>query len=292
VRHDGLRDALEAERERLSPDVLGIGSMLSYDERALLQWAARTGPPGAVVDLGSFLGGSTLALARGTDRPVHAYDRFIFEGWEYDWLPDGFALRAGKSTRPAFDHNIAAVADRVVVHEGDVEALGWPGDPIGVLFVDITKAWDTADAVWSAFLPSLTTGGLLIQQDLVHWGHPWCAIVMEHLAEHFDYLGWVWYSSAVYRLRSPVRELPVPMLEAFTCEQMLALLARAAQRVGEPAAGSVRLAGAVVYASFGRFHEARARLADIARSYDDSVLPHIEEGFAHLRGWIDDVAGR
>jgi predicted O-methyltransferase YrrM len=66
----GLRDTLDAERPFMPADVYEVGSMLSYDERLLLHAAGRTGPPGAVVDLGSFLGGSTLALASGAERTL------------------------------------------------------------------------------------------------------------------------------------------------------------------------------------------------------------------------------
>jgi hypothetical protein len=124
-------------------------------------------------------------------------------------------------------------------------------------------------------------------------GHPWCAIVMEHLADHFDYLGWVWFSSAVYRSTSAVPEMTLPMLDQFSCEDMLALVDRAAERVGEPASGEIRLSAVGVYAAFGRLEEARARIAEISRDYDDQRLPYIEEGFATLTRWIDDVeAGR
>lgn len=289
----GLHETLDAERAIAPHELYEVGSMLSYDERLLLHWAARTGATGAILDLGSFVGGSTLALAAGAQHRgavVHAYDRFVLAGpSQRTWLPDGFALSVGDSTRAVFEHNTASVRDRIIVHEGDVQQQAWQG-PIGVLFVDIAKSWATADAVWRTFLPAVTPGALVIQQDLVHWAHPWCAVVMEHLGEHFEYLGWVWYSSAVYRCRTPIEDVPVPMLERFSCDEMLALVDRAAARVGEPAAGSVRLSGAFVFATFGRLGDARARVAEIAAAYDDQTLPHIEEGFAFFGWWLDEVA--
>ena len=292
----GLRRILDAERALMPRDVYEVGSMLSYDERLLLHWAARTGPPGAIVDLGSFLGGSTLTLARGAEHrgaKVDAFDLFVCRGdWETMWAPDGFELALGDPTRPAFEHNIARVRDRVTVHEGDVRTQEWQA-PIGVLFVDITKSWATADAVWRTFLPSLEPSALVIQQDLVHWGHPWCAVVMEHLSEDFEYLGWVGYSSAVYRCRRPPIKVPVPMLERFSCDDMLSLIERAAERVGEPASGAIRLSAVFVFAAVGRFDDARIRVAEIRSSYNDSALPYIEEGLTYLDRWIDDAqAGR
>jgi predicted O-methyltransferase YrrM len=289
-----LRVAVDAERAVMSADVYEVGSMLSYDERALLHWAARTARPGAIVDLGSFLGGSTLALARGAEgdgRTVHAFDRFVLNAdWERHWMPDGFAVEPGQSTREAFDHNVAAVADRVAIHEGDVRDVRWEA-PIGLLFVDIAKHWEVADAVWRTFLPRLSPGAVVIQQDLVHWGHPWCAIVMELLADRFEYLGWIPYSSAVYRCVAPIREddLPAHLLTELSCEEMLGLVERAALRVGEPGAGPVRLSAVRVLGSCGRFDEARGRLAEL----DDGAGGHIAEGFAWLARWLDEVeAGR
>ena len=301
----GLEDVIAAERPLVAQEVYAVGSMLSYDERALLHWSTRAGYPsaGAVVDAGCFLGGSTLALAKGIqaggregDRLIDVYDLFRF-GSDSDrtWVPEGFAFEVGGSTMDVFEHNVSAVRPLLRVHEGDVREVTWGAEPIGVLFVDIAKSWDTGDAVWREFLPAVSPGGLVIQQDLVHWGHPWCAIAMELLADHFEYLGWVWFSSAVYRCVSPVPAAQVPgsLLRDLTLDRKLELLDGAAARIGEPAAASLRLSGAVVLASHGRFAEARQRIAEVRSTHDDSVLPYVEEGFAYLDVWVADVeAGR
>lgn len=293
----GLREVLDAEREVVASDIYAVGSMLSYDERLLLHWAARTAGSGAVVDLGSFLGGSTLALACGARHRgarVYAYDRFVLAGdWEREWLPPGTGIAIDGSTREVFETNVAHVRDRIIVREGEVEELGWQGDEIGVLFIDIAKSWSTADFVWRTFLPSLRPGAIVIQQDLVHCGHPWCAIVMEHLANHFEYLGWVWYSSAVYRCSSPITTVPEPLLEHFSCDELVSLVDQTADRIGEPARGAIRLSAARVYAVFDRFEEARARVATARRAFDDEPLPYLEDGCASFDRWISDVeAGR
>jgi hypothetical protein len=276
--------------------------MLSYDERLLLHWAAGDGNPAApaIVDAGCFLGGSTLALAggvlaraEGAPATVHSYDLFRFgEASEHAWVPEGFGFGVGESTIPVFEHQIQRVRDLVEIHAGDVRTARWANGPIGVLFVDIAKSWSTGDAVWREFLPALVPGeSLVIQQDLVHWGHPWCAIVMELLADRFEYLGWVFYGSAVYRCVRPVRaeELQPGLLDRLSADDMLDLLERAAVRIGEPAAGFLRLSGAVVLASHGDCDGARRRVAEVRAVYDDDVMPYISEGFAYLDRWIDDV---
>jgi len=299
----GFAEIIERERRHAAPAIYAVGSMLSYDERLLLHWATRAGNPSAeaVVDAGCFLGGSTVSLGQGImARPpgaarsaLHSYDVFVFGAEnERTWVPDGFDFAVGASTAAVFEHHVRPVRDLLTVHRGDVRLQRWSGDPIGVLFVDIAKSWEVGDAVWRQFLPSLVANeSLVIQQDLVHWGHPWYAIAMELLADHLEYLGWVWFSSAVYRCVRPVsaQDLPGSLLRDLTLQESLELVDRAAERFGEPIGGSVRLSGAVVLASHGRFAAARARVDEIRGSYSDAAVPYISEGFAHLVAWIDDV---
>lgn len=299
----GFAEILETERQHAAPELYEVGSMLGYDERLLLHWATRVGNPSgdAVVDAGCFLGGSTVSLGHGIktrptgapQSPLHVYDLFLF-GAESEkvWVPDGFEFAVGGSTVPVFEHHVREVRDLLTTHRGDVRLEHWTEGPIGVLFIDIAKSWDTGDAVWREFFPSLVANeSLVIQQDLVHWGHPWCAIAMELLADHFDYLGWVSFASAVYRCVRLVAagDLPTSLLRDLSLEEALALVDCAAERLGEPIGGSVRLSGAVVLASHRRFSAARARVDEIRRCYCDDKVPYISEGFAHLDAWIDGV---
>lgn len=277
--------------------------MLSYDERCLLHWATRAGNPSgdAVVDCGCFLGGSTVSLghgikARAAEAPpssLHVYDLFLFGAEsEKRWVPEGFDFAVGGSMMPVFEHHVRQVRDLLTMHCGDVRLERWTRGPISVLCIDIAKSWDTGDAVWREFFPSLVANeSLVIQQDLVHWGHPWCAIAMELLADRFDYLGWVWFSSAVYRCVRPVfaDDLPTSLLRDITLEEALTLVDHAAERLGEPIGASVRLSGAFVLGSHRRFSAARARVEELRRSYSDDEIPYISEGFAYLDAWIDGV---
>lgn len=297
----GLFEIIEAERAYAQPDLYEVGSMLSYDERLVLHWATRAGNPSpdAVVDAGCFLGGSTVALGGGvlardggTRSRIHVYDLFEFgKDWERTWVPEGFDFGVGRSTLPVFEHQVRRVRPLLELHPGDVCEARWTEGPIGVLFVDIAKSWDIGDVVWREFLPALTPGSLVIQQDLVHWGHPWCAIVMELLADHFEFLGWAWYSSAVYRCVRPISasDVPARLLHELSTDEMLALVERAASRMGEPVAGSIRLSGAVVLGSKCDTAGARARLEEVRSSYSDEVLPYISEGFAWVESWIAGI---
>ena len=196
-----------------------------------------------------------------------------------------------------FDHNVSAVRPLLRVHEGDVREVTWGAEPIGVLFVDIAKSWDTGDAVWREFLPAVSPGGLVIQQDLVHWGHPWCAIAMELLADHFEYLGWVWFSSAVYRCVESGAGVRDPALAVSGSHAGSPARAARSGR-GEGSASqrlrSLRLSGAVVFASHGRFAEARRRIAEVGRRMTTirAAVPRGGLRPASRRGWTDLEAGR
>lgn len=298
----GLQDVLRREAEALSDRVRAAPSMLSYDERALLRWAARTtaAPDAAIVDAGAFLGGSALSLAEGLEARgdsttrIHSYDVFRFDGeWEKQWVPEGFAFSVGGSSRAIVDHTLGDRGRYVETHAGDIREERWGGDDVGVLFIDITKSWSTADHVTRMFFPSLIPGtSLVIQQDQVHWGHPWCAIVMELLDASFEFLGWSWYSSAVYRCtgRVDLDALPASLLGDLSCDRKLELLERFAHRIEGPAAQSVRLSGAVVLAVHGSFEAARDRIDEVETLVSDAELPYISEGFAHLRQYVVDVA--
>lgn len=145
---------------------------------------------GAVVELGSWLGATSLAIGRGLEanrrtsvrnRPVHVFDRFTYH--DAGHLVPGTVLapgyREGASFRSIYDERTRAVSHRLVVHEGDVEQASWPGDPIEVLFNDLSKTWSTWRAVRRIFYGSLVASSVVIEQDWSHACTPWL-----HLAHH------------------------------------------------------------------------------------------------------------
>jgi len=106
------------------PEALAVPTMLSVRERQLLHWLARNYVKGLgrIVDGGSFLGGSTAALASGlaarSDGPwqqtIAAYDLFRVERYTLAYFGDHFSERTiGASFRSAFDSNIAPWAQHV-----------------------------------------------------------------------------------------------------------------------------------------------------------------------------------
>ncbi|MBO0705170.1 MAG: hypothetical protein J2P39_07620 [Candidatus Dormibacteraeota bacterium] len=287
----GLRD--------MPAEVRDVRSMLSYEERALLFGLAqdRFDGRGLIVDAGSFVGGSTLALACGLaarggapDGVIHSYDRLLLEGYSKDgYYADVEDLEVGSSLRPVFESNLASHRELVTLHEGDLLLERWDRGPIEILFVDIAKSWELNAHVVTQFFPSLMPGhGVVVQQDLVHWQYPWCAIVMESLADHFRYAGWTWYGSSVWECVTPLQpeDLERDWRGDVGLDQGLRLLRRSARRAGGRGAALLELARATLLLEFDRPAEALAEVERIKELYGSDVA-YIEEAYRTIEHRAD-----
>ena len=207
----------------LSDSARQVKTMLSIDERQLLQWltAHYYSGQGAIVDGGPFVGGSTVALAEGLlsagrSDAIDVYDRFEVEPYMSEMYFQHDGLVGGDSFLPVFERNTAHVAELLSVHAGDLLGASWRGDPIELLFVDCSKTWELNDFIVAEFFPSLIPNrAVVIQQDFVFALCPWVALTMEYLADHFEPVGFVEQCSVVYATRSappadvaPVSGLP------------------------------------------------------------------------------------
>lgn len=167
-------------RSSAYPTTVACHALLYPDEIAYLHWAGqRAAEMGAnIVDLGAFLGGSSLALAQGsrsaTNPPrIHAYDPFRVTETQVtkQTVPGG----VGDSYLDQYRANLHEHLHRITTHEGyiplwaDDEAVRasiYPeSEPIGVLFIDCAKRWGVHPAILRAFTPHLVEGSLVIQQD-------------------------------------------------------------------------------------------------------------------------------
>jgi hypothetical protein len=202
----------------------GVG-MIYLDERRMLYTLARDYFAGAgrIIDGGTYLGTSSLSLGYGLkDRSypkkpiIDAYDTFIIDDNsvkhcfnQEDWM--GREIKGGDNVRFIYERYIAAVADYIRIHEGDLLQMPWRGGPIEILFLDVSKSLPLNDFIVTNFMPSLLPEtGILIQQDQVQEYHIWVAITMEILADCFEVIDYTRNSSMVYRLK---HEIPARTLE-------------------------------------------------------------------------------
>jgi hypothetical protein len=224
VIRDRLRDLVRRPWRDVSlpPDATGIPTMLSKMERRLLYGLARdyAADDAAIVDAGSFLGGSTAALLAGVrDRrqpwmgpPVESFDFFRVEAFT---IPKFFwnhpSVQVGQSFRPRFDAHIARFDVPHIVHEGDITKIGWSGGPIDVLFLDVLKSWEINDAVLRDFFPSLVPGRSVIVHQDYGWGdNPWIAVTVELMRDSLVLIDWMEWGSHVYFVEG---ELPADVIE-------------------------------------------------------------------------------
>ena len=182
---------------------LGAETMLSTGELDFLHWLGKSQYSGAgrVVELGSFLGGSTLALCHGLSQnpawtqPLLAYDRFVmFNDQEGRYT---HIAAPGESFLPAFRRNIRAFSDRVTTRPMSIpaptpgvdhtEALYPEREPIEILFIDAAKTWPVHITILDVFGPHLIPGkSIVIQQDFKWATVFYLPLHMHQLRECFE----------------------------------------------------------------------------------------------------------
>jgi hypothetical protein len=248
---DPLREGVWRQRP-LPEACFGVPTMLMRDELRLLEFLTEEiyRGDGLIVDAGCFLGGSTLALAGGLRKSltlrrqpeaklIHSFDLFEVEDWTRGvYFPR--ETQAGSGTREMFEHNIAAYAPLVEIHEGDITAAPWSSGPIELLFVDVAKHWTVCDWVTANLFPHLIPGrSIVVQQDyLYHHWNGWLHVTMEHFADEFERVCDTGNNSVAFRLVKPLApgRIPERLVGDMPIERKIALMDRAADRwTGEQA---------------------------------------------------------
>jgi hypothetical protein len=278
---------------RLAPDATGIPTMLSKMERRLLYSLARdhASSDAAIVDAGSFLGGSTAALLAGvrdqpepwTGPPIESYDLFqVDEYMVQKFFADDPSVRLGDSFRSRFDAHLARFDAPHVVHEGDITKAGWSGGPIEVLFLDVLKSWEINDAVLRDFFPSLVPGRSVIVHQDYGWGDtPWIPITIELMRESLVLIDWMEWGTHVFFVES---ELPAELLAGgvggLDLDTKIELLVQAALHAEGWVLGMLEISRATLVAQRDGPDAALAELASIRER-------HPQRGF--VLACADDV---
>ena len=173
-----------------------IPAMITPDESAFYEESARasTGKFGAIIDLGCWLGSTSVALARGIANPnnqqqnekVLGFDLFRWEQWMPADVPyclyqtgDSFLPEARRLTR---DHG----SSKVELIQTDLTTYEWTSGPIKILLVDAMKNEALARQITQSFYPSLIPGALLIHQDFKHFHTTWIHLLHHELREYFQ----------------------------------------------------------------------------------------------------------
>lgn len=177
-----------------------FGMTSPREQRWLRTYAAQSyRGTGAIVDLGCFLGATTISLAEGLSlnakikqKHIHAYDLFCwnegYEAWAKGREVEGL-FTPGTSFLPEFLRRTQRWRDYIVVHEGDLSSAQWDGGPIEFLFVDAMKSPELAVVIASIFFPHLIpTKSYLAHQDFPHAFTPWIHLLAFRVRSYFRFV--------------------------------------------------------------------------------------------------------
>jgi hypothetical protein len=230
---------------------------------------------GAIVDLGCFLGATTIALAEGlalnrraTDKRIHAYDLFIwnqgYEEWAKSREVEGSFI-VGASFLSEFIRRTRKWRDYIVIHQGDLKQANWEHGPIEFLYIDVMKSADLATAIASKFFPHLIPStSYVAHQDFAHCFTPWIHFLMFRLRDYFSFVADLPQSS-LFRLE---REIEPQVLlgdlspAAVTSTEIEAAFDYSMSLVGNDKKANVMGAKAMAYVARGEFtrgHEIMAQ---------------------------------
>ncbi len=180
-----------------SVDIDSINGMTSMGERLYYMHIAskKKGEPGAIVDLGCWLGSTTLSLCKGLEKDsklksdrdiekVYAYDQFVWEGWMDFMLPYmKRRFKDGQSFMSLTKSNLKNYSKTVVLVKANLCDYKWRNGLIKILLVDAMKNIELAQQITSNFYPYLESGSVVIHQDFKH-GHTWWIHLIQHRLRH------------------------------------------------------------------------------------------------------------
>ena len=183
--------------------------MLRPVESKFYQWLARTQTDdrGAVVDLGAFIGGSSARLAHGLSQTTHTAGLHVFDRFRTTealkkriLYPGGVRPFAGSSILPHARDFLKPWQDRLTLHPGQIEDVGWNGGPIQLLCVDAFKRVDATDIMVADFFPYLIPGrSIVVHQDFLQPAQPWLVALMWALRDVFEPMAVVNPSTIAFR---------------------------------------------------------------------------------------------
>jgi hypothetical protein len=197
-------------------------AMLCREERILPAYLAReaAGLPGAYVELGCYLGGSSVSILDGLRQagalsgdpgPVlHSYDLFVAHKNMVDHSLGAHGVEAGESFEHVFRSLLGHGSRFVEIHPGDIRKERWEGGPIALLYVDILWDWSINHHVIDQFYRRLAPGSWLIHQDFIYSMYPWLPVSMEWFVRrgYFRYHTFAESGTVAFRCERPLDDLP------------------------------------------------------------------------------------
>ena len=205
-----------------------IPGMVSSAETAFYsECAARYfGREGAIVDLGCWLGSTSISLAQGIlshgskvdnrNEKVFGFDTFQWETWMPAHIP--YCLyEPGDSFLPEARRIVGEYGGgKVELIRADLGLYQWNGGPIKILLVDAIKNEHLAMQIPRNFFPSLIPGSLLIHQDFKHYYTSWIHVLQYRLRQYFRFYRSVPWGTAAFGVLAPIPREAIERATEFT----------------------------------------------------------------------------
>lgn len=157
------------------PPLPDIPAQITHAEERYLYWLIHRGytGAGAIVEVGTWLGRSTVHLAAGLrDSGIAGqftcYDHYVWRGPELN-RKSGLNLEQGADFRPYFEEYIEPLKDYVTSITADFSQITWSGEPIEILFLDGPKTARQFSEVLAPFCEYLIPDkAIVVCQDYLH----------------------------------------------------------------------------------------------------------------------------
>lgn len=200
------------------PALPEVPGMTSAAERRYLYWLASSqlSGKGRLVELGSWLGRSTLHLAAGLSDAGHEQELHCFDGFTWaagDSKKSNLPLKPGDDFQKYFEANLAPFKHLVTAHRTRLADVAWSGGAIEMLFLDAPKNLPEITRCLEIFGPSLMPGRSIIAiQDYQYFPAYALGACMYALRDSLELVHVVSEGSTVaFRLTAPIelaREKP------------------------------------------------------------------------------------
>lgn len=218
-----IYDSYMRAKRLLTGELLGMTSKNEQDYFAKYGAKIYSGR-GEVVDLGCWLGSTTIPLVAGllknpafadSGRKVFAYDTFVW----YDFMTDAVAgtnlvgkFKDGDSFLEEYKLRTKQYKNKIEIREGNLREIGWSGQEIEFLLVDAMKNWELANAIVKDFYSSLIPNvSYVLHQDFAHYFTPWIHLLQWRLRDFFEFYEDIHKgASVVYKY---VKQMPEEMFE-------------------------------------------------------------------------------
>lgn len=161
-----MKIPLPPERQTVIPD---MGASLISE--MLEDSAAKS--RGSVVEVGSWLGAGTVALARGaakSNNELWVYDRWRASADEVEKAEkQGVKIKEGQDLLPLVEGEVNKTGARVNYVKGDLLAASYNGNEIGLYVDDAAKRQHLFTHVLKTFAPRWQDGATLILMDYYYY---------------------------------------------------------------------------------------------------------------------------